>query len=213
MLEPEVFAATYAVLPEGIDKRTKEGKLEWATWEEEHPDMVPVAKPTMIELAAMRDSLLSHPLVSVAIDGALCERSAFWIDTTENGEVECKARPDLLMTTGFLGDLKTCQDARPEAFARDCWTYRYHVQAAYYLDGLMAALGHQPEGFVFFAIEKSPPYAVATYLANEEMIDQGRREYQRDLELFTECRAKDDWPGYTTEVLSIMLPGWAQGVI
>lgn len=210
ILQPDVFAATYAVMPDGIDKRQTDGKAQWAAWEEEHAGLIPVAKPTMVELNAMRDSLLFHPLASSALEGALTERSVFWKDTTENGEVECKARPDIITTEGFIVDLKTCTDARPDEFARSCWRYRYHVQSAFYQDGCTVALGSAPQGFIFFAIEKEPPYAVAAYLANEAMVDQGRREYQADLETYAACRALDKWPAYPADVTSLMLPVWAQ---
>ena len=204
ILEPDRFATTYAVLPEGIDRRTKDGKLEWSAWQEEHSGMVAVDKPTMVELTAMRDGLMFHPLMST-IQTALCERSVFWTD-----DVPCKARPDMVTAAGFLADLKTCIDARPDPFARQCLTYRYYVQAAYYLDGYHAAVGEPAEGFLFVAIEKSPPYAVALYLANESMVDQGRREYGRDLETYAECLRSDRWPGYPADVMSLMLPVWAQ---
>lgn len=43
-------------------------------------------------------------------------------------------------------DVKTCEDASPEAFARSIANWRYHVQHPFYLDGLRQALeqsGHQ----------------------------------------------------------------------
>ena len=36
VLQPEEFPDTYAVMPDGIDRRTKEGKAAWAAWCEEN---------------------------------------------------------------------------------------------------------------------------------------------------------------------------------
>jgi exodeoxyribonuclease VIII len=129
-------------------------------------------------------------------------------------DINCKARPDYIrQDKGLILDLKTCLDARSDPFSRSCWNYRYHVQAAYYLDGYRVATEESAEAFLFIAIEKAPPYAVAVYHANEDMIDQGRSEYQRDLITYAECLAKDEWPGYPEEIASLVLPRWTQEVM
>jgi len=204
VLQPDLFAATYAVLPEGIDRRTKDGREIWEAWQAEHEGFRAVDKPTMEELNAMRDSVFGHSRARELLSGGIAEQSLFW----EDG-VRCKARPDY-SRAAILSDLKTAVDARPEAFSRACWTYRYHVQSAYYSDGFRATFDQQVEAFAFIVVEKTLPYAVAVYLADESMVKQGRAEYAVDLEIYRECLAKDQWPGYPPEILSIELPYWAQ---
>ncbi len=207
VLQPDVFDAQYAVLEEKIDRRTNIGKAAWEEWQEANPGKQAVDRPVMSELRAMRDSIFSHSRAGAAITGRM-EVSAFW--PLNGGEHQCKCRPDCVNVNGILVDLKTCQDARPEEFSRDCWKYRYHVQAAYYLDGWEEATGEKPSKFLFVAIEKKPPYAVACYLADEGMVRQGRAEYLADLALYEECLATDNWPAYPEIVQEIMLPVWAQ---
>jgi hypothetical protein len=129
ILTPALFAATYAVMPEGIDRRTTDGKQAWADWQSEYAGMTPVDKPTMTELDAMRDALMAHSLAAAALSEGVAEQSFF---ATING-VECKARPDYVRGD-MMVDLKTCLDARAEPFSRACWNFRYHVQGAFYPD-------------------------------------------------------------------------------
>jgi hypothetical protein len=212
ILEPEVFNKSYAVLEEKIDKRTKEGKAIWEEWQAAHPFQETIDKPTMTELVAMRDSIYSHPAAQKYLTGGIAEQCMFW----ERNGILCKARPDYIVQTDegvLLVDLKTTKDARMDEFARACWSYRYHVQAPYYMDGYEIITGEQPLGFLFIAIEKAKPYPTAAYLANEAMVEQGRREYISDLDVYAECLAKDEWPGYPTGVIDLLLPRWTQEVI
>jgi exodeoxyribonuclease VIII len=107
-----------------------------------------------------------------------------------------------------VADLKTTEDASPAAFARSVATYRYHVQAAFYLDGLRAC-DAQIDAFAFVAVEKTPPYLVAVYSADEICLARGREEYRADLLTFAECLRTDCWPGYPPFVQPLSLPAWA----
>lgn len=203
VLQPDVFDATYAVLPEGIDRRTKEGKQIWEDWQTEFEGKTPVDRPTLTELTAMRDALFANERAKNALTGGVPEQSLFW----ENG-ITCKARPDYTKP-GLLVDLKSCLDARPEPFSKACWNYRYHVQAGWYGLGHQQSTGDKCE-FLFIAIEKTPPYAVALYLADDSMVRQGLAEALADAQVYAECVETDNWPGYPDEIQTIMLPTWAQ---
>ncbi len=204
ILEPDVFEAQYAVLPLGIDRRTKEGRAAWDEWQEANAGKTPIDKPTLAELTAMRDSLHANPYASAALTGGSPELCFFWDDV-----VPCKCRPDMV-NRGLIIDLKTTTDARPDRFARSCWEFRYHVQAGFYSYGFERVNGCQPEEFLFIAVEKSPPYAVAIYRASAAFREQGLREARSDLAVYAECLERDCWPGYPEMVQDIELPYWAQ---
>jgi exodeoxyribonuclease VIII len=205
ILTPDDFARTYAVMPEGIDRRTKEGKDAWAAWQEEYEGMTPVDRPTMTELTAMRDALMAHSFASAALQGGLTEQSYFaMIDG-----VECKCRPDFVLGN-TMTDLKTCKDARPDMFSRATWDYRYHVQGSFYPDVYFEATRNRIELFLLVAQEKTRPYAVNVFVADEAMLDQGRREYLDDLAIYRECLDLDVWPAYPEKVQALVLPVWAQ---
>jgi exodeoxyribonuclease VIII len=129
-----------------------------------------------------------------------------------NGEdgVLRKARIDALPESGnVIVDIKSCQSADPDLMAKSVVSYRYDVQAAYYLD-ICKLLGIDKTEFLFVCVEKQPPYAVAVYALDQDAIEWGRKQYQRDLALIKHCEAEDHWPSFTQDITTLALPAWAQ---
>lgn len=163
---------------------------------------------------AMRDAVMAHPMAGklFAAGSGEAELSAYWQDP-ETG-LTCRCRPDWWRTDGVLVDLKTAEDASPEGFEKSILNYRYHVQAAFYLDGARAAVNtfppiDPPDHFVFVVVEKTPPHAVAVYRLDDDAIEIGRREYQRDLATAAECVRTGVWPAYGDTIMRASLPEWA----
>lgn len=105
-------------------------------------------------------------------------------------------------------DLKTCADASPEGFGRAAWRNHYHVQAAYYVDGVKAATGREMP-FVFIAVESSAPYVVQVYRVPPELIEMGRETYRDWLTTLHRCRTTGKWPGYAEHETDLLPPRWA----
>lgn len=206
VLEPEEFRKRYIVAPE-MDRRTRAGK-------EAHAEF--------LALAAGKDVLTPEQMEAVRGMGAavrgcharnlveLCEvheRAITWTDPATG--LACKGRPDAYSPhTGVIVDIKTTSDASPRAFQRAIATYLYHGQAAFYLDGLLAD-GVRAEHFIFIVVEKEPPYAVASYACDAEMIAAGRMLTREYLDMHKACLDAGQWPGYPNRVQSIELPRWA----
>ena len=204
VLEPWKIAEETVVLD--VDRRTKAGKEAYAeavatgreviSPEEEH------------ELVAMRfevhGHLASEPLLRGDFD---VESSIYWTD--EKTGVACRARPDVVRCDGYVVDLKTCASASPRAFQRAAWDYRYHVQAAYYLDGLLAN-GVDAQKFAFICVETKAPYLVAVYIADTDLIAHGRKAYKRDLAMYAACVESGTWPGYSAAPQILSAPEWAR---
>jgi exodeoxyribonuclease VIII len=105
-------------------------------------------------------------------------------------------------------DLKSTQCARPWKFLADAAKLRYHQQTAFYT-GMLAILKQPCEGFVFIAVEKSPPYPVLCCEFDALSINKGRDEVERLLDLFKKCTDENKWPGYSDELEMLTLPYWA----
>lgn len=213
ILEPDAFADRYRVMPEGLDRRTKAGKeiYEALLLDAETNDATLISAADQQTALQIATNVRRHPLARNILRDGKAEQSVFWTDA-ETG-VLCKCRPDWLLDPNpnpAILDVKSTTDASPDGFMKSAYTYRYHVQAAWYLDGLEAATGMKPDSFMFLAIEKEPPFAVAFYYADEAMIAAGRAEYQRHLRTFAACAASDTWPGYPSKLLPLALPKWAQ---
>lgn len=206
VLEPDAFAATYKVAPQ-CDRRTKEGKAIAAAFEAEcGPDTVILPPDEFAAVEAIAAQVKRHPMASNIMAQGAPEVSVYWEDV-ETG-VLCRCRPDWL-APGIILDVKSTEDASPWEFQRTIVRYGYHLQAAWYMDGLHAA-GQSRDAFVFMAVEKSRPHAVALYYADQEMLDFGRAEYRRLLDQYARCSSRNEWPGYPPVVSPIGLPLWMQ---
>ncbi|HET7624385.1 MAG TPA: PD-(D/E)XK nuclease-like domain-containing protein [Verrucomicrobiae bacterium] len=197
----------WAVRPPGLDGRSKEGK-EWKARVGEKPVL---EHAQWINVEGAVHSVRSHPTAMLALGSGKSEVSVFRKFTLGHSVLR-KARIDFINDGNALVDIKTTDDARPDAFARTLFNLRYHVQAAYYLDIWNDSLspGETPkESFVFIAVEKEPPYAIGVYDLSRAAINAGRQEYIRLLQLYMECEAQGEWPAYNPDVREINLPAWA----
>lgn len=207
ILEPKKFLESYAVLPEGLDRRTKEGKIAYAEIESTGKILLnSVENETCIKIAERVNSSVS---VKVVLEGGDAEQTIFWID--DQTGVKCKARADYISKDlTLVVDIKTAEDARIGAFSKACFDRAYYRQAAWYLSGIQAATGTRPDLFVFLVCEKIPPYAVALYYASAEMIAQGEKENWKLLSKYAKCVKENEWPAYEVGLTPIDLPKWAR---
>jgi exodeoxyribonuclease VIII len=139
------------------------------------------------------------------------EVSFFWKD--KNTNVICKARADgYCNKTKVLFDLKTTRDCSEQAFLKQFFSLKYYLQAAFYSDGIKEVLGESPKAFIFFAIEKEPPYLNTTYFLYYEsiVIDTGREEYKDLLNIYKKHYEKQDFDiGLEKKVVKIFsMPNW-----
>lgn len=205
-LEPHTYADWFAVAPE-INARTNAGKAELEAFRQANAGKSILAAEDAKKVAAMAQAARCHPVAAQLLAGGVAETSIFHSDEA-TGEL-LKVRPDW-MVDDLLVDLKSTEDASAGGFSRSCANYRYHVQAAYYLDVANAVMDRRFTAFIFIAVEKSPPYQVAVYHADYEMIIAGRMEYRRLVDLYHECRIADRWPGLNDgRIEAISLPRWA----
>ena len=197
ILELDRFRAEYAVF-QG-DKRTKDGK---ATYEALVADgKTIITQGDYDTLMAMADSIEQHPAASALLNlEHKNEVSMFWED--EETGLQCKCRPDIWAGM-ILVDLKTTEDASPEGFARSIQTYGYGIQAAHYLAGSGA------DAFIFVAVEKKAPYAVAVYELDPLSLEICETKRRGLLEYWANCREADMYPAYSDECQLISLPAWA----
>jgi exodeoxyribonuclease VIII len=155
----------------------------------------------------MRDAAMKHPSVKVLLAKGSFEQSFYWMHPTFG--VLCKCRPDFLTADGVVIDFKTAEDASPDGFKASAWRYRYHVQAAFCVEGVSA---HQSAAgpFINLVIEKEPPYAVAVYEQDSETLAPGASEVNRNLELYAQCLRTNTWPGYSPLIVPLGAPAWAR---
>lgn len=217
VLEPDTFDQNFYVIPDDLKKPTsvqlnaakpsaasiKTMEL-WSEMLEIADGRELVRESDLDGYEAMRSVLMDIPKIKALLSNGKAEQTRYFIDT-ETG-VRCKMRADFVHGSqqNVIVDYKTCEDARPAAFARSVINYSYDLQANHY------KVGGQAEYFYIIAQEKSPPYAAKLYLITSDWLQRGgtlRREY---LNTYAECLASGIWPAYDTETDTLELPHWAE---
>ena len=209
VLEPDKFDSSYTIAPD-CEKRSNADKEVWRLAEELAvlEKKVLVKRGDLDEIRRIRDSVFAHKSASAASEcGGSFEPSLYATDP-ETG-ILLRARPDLVSAGNAIIDLKTTTfgGASKHSFARSIAKFRYDCQAAFYLD--MLALCEDPKDvFVWIAVEKEPPYAVAVYYLDEKSIQAGRAQYRADLATYKEAVESGNWGGYSQEMELISLPDY-----
>jgi exodeoxyribonuclease VIII len=197
VLEPQLYSQVVAVIPPDIDGRTKDGKA----WKEQHKSRIHLTHAEDIDVQGVANSVRRHPFWDIIHLDHRIEASVFAQD--EETGIALKARPDLwVLEPAILVDVKTTDDATPEGFSRTVGSFGYHIQAAHY----MAMTG--AHSFVFVAVERKAPYAVAIYKLDAEWLQAGANLRSKAISTLHECRALDSWPAYPTATQTLSCPKW-----
>lgn len=211
ILEPDEFAKRFAVAPK-FDLRKNADKEAKAAWESEHPGIIGIPEDDWSRYQRIRDAVHANSLCRFLLNNGHAERSIFAQDPVTGVRVKC--RPDYDNSTAhgrFLVDAKSTEDASPDAFRKSAFNYGYHRQAAFYMDVATWAGGDPaPNGFVFIAFEKKPPFGIIVYEPDAEFMDYGRKQYREALNLYAECLESDTWPCYPDVVHPLNLPKWVK---
>jgi hypothetical protein len=215
-LEPSTMTSNLiAVIPEGLDMRTKEGKA----WKAGASGKTIIHWEDSVRVREMCKALWKNRTVAAILGSGDVEVSMYTrAQSPGDPEIRILRRGRVDLSTEdasgvpMLADYKTCAygGAGPEQFARSVERYRYHVQAEYYRQLYQHIYGETPI-FVFIAQEKDPPYAVAIYSLGPEWMRPAQDTIERELALVNECSRSGVWHGYQkgeNEVLVIDPPQW-----
>lgn len=213
ILEPESFGDEYAILPD-IDRRTKAGKEQYDTFLEQNAGKT-IVSPKMAEQAANMTLVATrNPLVKTLLDGPH-EIPFFWED--QELPIPYKCRVDGLVEIDdriVIVDYKSAANAATEKFSTDAFRHGYHLQAAFYSEGVKQSLelNYTPE-FIFIVQEKKAPFAVNVIKASEGFMQAGRDKMYELIDIYHECCETNIWYGYngfSGEENETILPGWVQ---
>ena len=210
ILTPSAYKRDFAILPEGIDRRTKAGREAYDSFLQENAGREIITAADAETVKRITSAVRKNPEAMKLLKGTRREKTMFWTD--ENG-ILCKARADALRPgrngePGIIIDLKTTTDAGTDNFTREALRFLYDVQCAHYLDGYMHTVSSVPPVWYFIAVEKSEPFGVNVLKVDGGFTDHGISHRQRLLERLISCRASGKYPGYGTN--DMILPYWAE---
>ena len=219
VLEPTTFWDRYALRPEGIDRRTKDGKIAFAEFESANAGKTIITQEENNAVCEMVVAARLHPLASELLAAGQPELS--WrVEPTGGMALQCRtdwfnpAGCELSSGRPYIADLKTVESLDADAFRnfeRACFNFGYHRQSGFYLPLITEILGSPVFDFFFVAVEKCEPYGVAVYRLSDAATARGHDETIGDLIRLQSCIKSEQWPNLPNELREIGLPKWYGG--
>lgn len=219
VLEPAEFRNRYAQRPEGIDRRTKDGKAAFAQFESENVGKVIIGSDELGDVREMAAAVAHHPLASQLLAAGKPELT--WrVSPADSLALQCRTdwfNPSGCELSGgrpYVADLKTVESLDSDAFRnfeRACFSFGYHRQAGFYLPLITEITGAPVFDFFFVAVEKVEPFGVAVYRLSDAAIARGQDETITDLVRLQSCLASNTWPNLDPALREIGLPKWYGG--
>jgi hypothetical protein len=158
---------------------------------EAHDDATKLIKACQYQVVVIGD----HPALKFRMKGAL------------------DMLPDLSRCSALLADyvfdLKCTADASDEGFVKQCATFGYHIQAAYYMD-LLILCGRKVKTFGFIAAENDAPFGIKIHWFPIDSLEirRARELYEKWMFEYMECVKKNVWPSYSSEWSRIRFKPW-----
>lgn len=227
VLEPDAYGDRYVIPPKSAGGTRTKKYAEWLAEVQADregrglPRVEAIADEDHLHACRIADAIQGHPVASRLVGyetRGVTETSVLWSRDVWLGQrlgtapTLCKCRPDKLVPDmHVIVDLKTATNASKREFASSVVRYRYHVAAAWYLEGVNASLdlGIQYDEYVFVVCEKEPPYAIATYTLPQDLLAHARTLIEHDIHRLAEARARDNYPAYPERVVELEFGPWA----
>jgi PDDEXK-like domain of unknown function (DUF3799) len=204
MLEPELFDTRHVQSP--FDSfRTNEAKA-WRDGVLAKGQTI-VTKEEKDTLTGMLMSVRQHPRFKQIMLNSPHELTA--VAKHSGTGLLRRARIDVLPRGNFVLDFKSARDGSKVGFGKAVWDEGYYRQAAHYLDVFNEATGEKRTEFLFWAVEKEPPYLNAIYPCPLNLIEVGRKLNNATLYKIKHCMDSGSWPGHPADFEEFELPGWA----
>jgi exodeoxyribonuclease VIII len=217
ILEPTEWTNRYAIKPEGIDRRTKDGKEKWAEFEMANLGKTVIDQEEAAQVTAMATAVRNNPLASILLGAGSPELS--WRTA---GKLPLQCRTDWFNAAGceltegraYVADVKTVESLNVGeygSFERSVFNFGYHRQAGFYLPLITEILSKPVFDFFFVAVEKCEPYGVAVYRLTDDAVALGQDETVKDLVALKKCLDTNDWPNIEPTMRTLGVPSWYKG--
>lgn len=195
------------VIAPHVDRRTKAGKAEWATWTAANVGKIVLTGDAYDDAVRMNDRLAANPDAVALTRGAKFRQAvAVWVDEVTG--VTCKARIDALTPGVCLTDLKTTRAALDDrSLGAEVARMGYHIQAAFYADGFRACTGIDTP-FTLVVVQNRPPFDAVVKRLDDVAIEAGRKWYRHLLGVWKTGKETGNWPGVATGIGTLEIPKW-----
>lgn len=220
LLEPDKFkeGVTHYVKPAGLNLTTSEGR----EWKKDHPLDIPripaetdkTTEASIVDIKCMIESVMRHKVARKIVERGKKQESAFAFDKETGLLRKCRSDSRLQENSGrmVIGDLKSTEPGgtTEEKFSKKIVQHGLFVQNPFYSDIYKDLCNGESPFFLFFVVERKPPYTVRVFQLDSVGIEIGRSEIRKSLNTFAKCKAENIWPDWQDEdgIKIISLPRW-----
>jgi len=201
VFEPDRFLVEYACYKGKIRRGKK-----WDAFKAANEGTTILKLDEYQRCLAIRDAVRSHPVAAKYLERGKAEQTIQWKHSTTG--MMCKGRVDWIGDA--LVDLKTTADIDTNKFSSVSARMGYHLQLAFYRDGLASITGRELP-VVMIAVEANAPHDVAVYRLDEDAMYAGQEEVNSLMETLLVCRQVDKWQGRYPDEQLLRLPTWLTG--
>lgn len=221
LLEPDILTESYLTLDREVEFLNKNSKL----YKEARGEMLELCRDRGAELVTCEQMDMAKS-IRLQAEKSHMFRTIFKSCITEQTLVyqdhellTSKLRADIVSNDSVILDIKKTVSASPKNFKKSIANFGYDVSAAHYQTG--AAQEWDIEHFGWIAIEAEPPYLMAFYQADEELLQTGYAKRDKAMAMLEYSMTKDGeripgqtpdvtrWPGFPDEFKMISLPSYA----
>jgi hypothetical protein len=215
--------------PKKLDGRTKDGKAQkLAVDEARAAGITPVYGDQFRLIEAMAEAVKADPVpFDLMNQPGRQEVCLFWrqrIKVTnphnqlygQTVVVQRRAMIDHLPDmppegeTVTLVDGKTADEVKPDdGLRKKIYDYAYHRQADWYAAGVEALFNRDAE-VVFLFQSKKPPHLIVPVDLDTPARRIAAAENRQALEIWAECVATGEWPGYVRGIATSGVPAWIE---
>lgn len=193
VLQPEIYNETWVVEPK-VDLRTKAGKDLKEAFMTENAGKQFIDSETFGVISQMQAAINDHELAKDLLHNTKRE-----VSVVNNKHVKFKCRADAI-SSDYIIDLKTTSSKTIDEFKREIFKFRYHVQAACYLDHFEMS----DKKFLIIAVQTTEPFdVVVVYNLLDSTIQQGRDEYVADIAKYLLWRDAGIYNGLAQEMVQV----------
>lgn len=206
VLEPDLFNEQYAVCPADCsDRRTTKHK-EWA---ESVNGRQVLTSDEYGRIKSCRESLRDNDIARMILKAATHKEKSFVYQDFLTS-VDCRVRFDALAGDAII-DIKTVSDGSEQEFIRSIDKFRYHIQAAHYLEGFKTLDPSRDWQFVFITVETVAPYRSRVFKLDDDWLNLGFDRRSLLLESYKLRSRAGDWSeSGEHEVTVLSLPHWSK---
>lgn len=195
-----------AVMPEGLDGRTKEGK----EWKAANAGKETISQADWQQAQRMIDAVMSNKDVAYLL--SLKGESEVGIVQNYRG-TKIKGRIDRLFKdeagSYAIFDFKTTQSASPDDFNKSCSSFCYCCQMVWYQS--LAALEYSlesPPAYYWVTVENNDACDVCIYQPSPEHLAIGQKQMEICIEKYVNFVEKGIFPGYGSGIQQLPFSKW-----